>query len=595
MDLYTFTVYTGIYIFSLFISGLVFFIAWKKRKIPTSKIISIMMLSVTLWTLAGVFEVSAIPVPLKIFWSKMEYLGGTATPVLLFIFTLVYSKNEKWINPRNVILLFFIPILVVILVFTNEYHGLIWKGFQQGPEGTNSLIYYHGKAFWFFYIFYSYLLLLASTVLLLRTSASLPSVLGLQSFFIILALLFPWGASFLYITGINPIPGLELTRVSFVFTGLILAFAIIRLKLLELSPIARTTLIDNMNDGVIVLDDLVRIVDINASAGNLIMDNSDRIFGKSIHEIQWKSDSLKNYLLSDSSNRIEIISHSPVFSCLEIIKTPLSSEKQKVFGYLVVIHDITVTKKLESSLIENTKKLEEANADKDKFLKLLSHDLRNPLGTLLGLSEVLHHEFDDLPDQKRRSVISSIYSASEQTYLLVEGLLEWARQNTGQLVYHPEPLNIKEVIHDVTLLFMQQASLKNITISEMVPSPFHVVSDKNMLKTVLRNLMSNAIKFTPTGGSVIITGNNPGSDIPGKQQVSISVQDTGAGIPKENLKQLFQYNYKYSEKGTAGEKGSGLGLLLCKELLQKNGGTISVVSEVGKGSTFTITLPYANE
>lgn len=590
MALYTFTAYTGIYLISLVISILVMVIAWNKRQVRTSSILSLMMLGVSIWTLAGVFEVSAIPAHLKIFWSKMEYIGGTATPVLFFLFTLDYSKNEKWINTRNTCILFVIPVIEIFLVFTNEYHGLIWNGFKPGPEGTNSLIYIHGRAFWILYIFYSYILLLAGTVLLFRTSASLPHSLRLQTIFIIAALIFPWAASILYISRLNPLPGLELTRVSFMFTGLLLSFAILRLKLLELSPIARSILIDTMSDGIIVLDDFNRIVDINPSACRLVIKPGQNLVGKTIQEIVWESETLKDFLESSPLERIEITTNTPDLLCYEISKVPLVSYRNKLYGHLITIHDLTVRKKLEMSLAENTRQLREANVSKDNFFTLLSHDLRTPLGTIRSLAEILNTETDNLPKAKKQKLVSSIYSASEQTYLLLESLLEWAKQHTGQIGFNPEVINLKHIVNESFAQITDLANLKNIRISHDVDSTLGAYADRTMISTVLRNLLSNAIKFTPKGGMVKVSAEIDAHGSNGKM-IKISVTDTGIGISQQNQEKLFRLDKKFSIRGTDNEKGSGFGLILCKELVERNHGNISVKSEEGSGSSVWFTLP----
>ncbi|MEI6454788.1 MAG: two-component regulator propeller domain-containing protein [bacterium] len=234
---------------------------------------------------------------------------------------------------------------------------------------------------------------------------------------------------------------------------------------------------------------------------------------------------------------------------------------------------------------KQNRELKELNATKDKFFSIIAHDLRNPFNTILGLSDLLLSNFKNYEQEKIRKSVSDIRDATRHTHDLLENLLIWARTQTGTLDFKPVELNLGERIAEAIDLLKGQADKKNITLQASVLVDCGVTGDKNMIDTVLRNLVTNAIKFTPKNGEVIVSMAQVGTEC------EISVKDNGIGIAPENTKKLFKIHGKYSRKGTDQERGSGLGLILCREFVEKHGGKIWVESTPGVGSTFKFTLP----
>ena len=231
--------------------------------------------------------------------------------------------------------------------------------------------------------------------------------------------------------------------------------------------------------------------------------------------------------------------------------------------------------------------LENLNATKDKFFSLIAHDLKNPFNTIIGLSELLLYRFDSYPKEKIREFVTQIYNYSTHTYTLLDNMLQWARSQTRQIEVISEWINISDLIQENINLMQNKADEKNITIEPVIDHEAeHAYADENMVSTVIRNLLSNAIKFTPENGKVTIL-----SRVNRDQQIQISVEDTGIGISKENIPKLFSLGSGYSTHGTKSEKGTGLGLILCKEFVEKLHGKIWVESEPGQGSIFHVTLP----
>ncbi|MGE5478853.1 MAG: response regulator [Chloroflexota bacterium] len=241
--------------------------------------------------------------------------------------------------------------------------------------------------------------------------------------------------------------------------------------------------------------------------------------------------------------------------------------------------------KYNSKLKEYQEELKAVIASKDKFFSIIAHDLRSPFSGFLGLSEMLSEEFENLKQEDITQIAESMNKAAKRLFSLLENLLEWSRAQMGKLEYNPTAIRLQEAFQRNASIARIAAKEKNINIEIDVAENEIAWADSNVLNTVLRNLLSNAIKFTYNGGSVrILTQNLDDS-------YAVSVCDNGSGMAPEAISKLFSLETKQSTPGTNNEQGSGLGLLLCKELVEMNKGTITVQSEKGVGSIFTFTLP----
>ncbi len=257
--------------------------------------------------------------------------------------------------------------------------------------------------------------------------------------------------------------------------------------------------------------------------------------------------------------------------------------------YLIIqIQDITERKKAEEELKKYSEELKELNSSKDKFFSILAHDLKAPLHGLLGYAKILKEEEDNLEKREIKEFSASIYQLSENIYELINNLLEWSRLHTNRIEINLSSINLKTKTTEILELLQGNAYNKGIKISNTVEENLFVVTDGKILGSILQNLISNSIKFTNPGGEVLIkSGFSNGF-------VEISVEDNGIGIEPEKIKKLFKIDTNFSTEGTKGEIGTGLGLILCKEFVDKLGGNISVQSELGKGSTFSFSLPKEN-
>lgn len=240
---------------------------------------------------------------------------------------------------------------------------------------------------------------------------------------------------------------------------------------------------------------------------------------------------------------------------------------------------------LERKVELRTQKLKELNATKDKFFSIIAHDLKNPFNTLLGFAELIITNIHKYDKKQIEEFVRIIYKTAKNAYSLLENLLDWARSQTGRLEMKPENIDISGIVDENVELLSNTIKKKNIVLTNNIKKDVKAFADPNMIHTVIRNLLTNAVKYTEFKGKIEINSKSLG------KFVEITISDSGIGIKKENINKLFRIDMNFITKGTDDETGTGLGLIICKEFIQKSGGEIRVNSTFGKGSDFILKLP----
>jgi PAS domain S-box-containing protein len=341
-------------------------------------------------------------------------------------------------------------------------------------------------------------------------------------------------------------------------------------------------------------------------SGKLIYlnDTGLKLFGYSHEDL--KTDSLINQLVSPE-NHDEIRLHMEAVFGLKksdraimtgitksgltfpfsIHSVPIVSGN-KFIGIRGVIIDLTEQKRFEEQMQRNAEDLQAVINSKDKFFSIIAHDLRSPFTTFLGFTEILDEEIDTLPKEELKSIVTYMRTSAVNLYQLLENLLEWSLLHRDVTRFEPETVQLIPLVNNCINIIADNAKLKEIDLKVEIPDSLNVIADTHMLLTIIRNLLSNAVKFTHTGGSVTISAYATADHF-----VTLVVKDTGTGIKPDILKNLFIIDANNKTKGTDGELSTGLGLILCKEFVEKNGGKIWVESEEDKGSTFYFTVKNA--
>ncbi len=282
--------------------------------------------------------------------------------------------------------------------------------------------------------------------------------------------------------------------------------------------------------------------------------------------------------------------HSDNYKLLKLQKIELETIRENLEKTVKVrTADLTTTvDRLNEEILlhkRTQQKLNENIATKDKFFSIISHDLKSPFNTLIGFSEMLIEQFEDYERDKIKDFVNHIRESAVKTHKLLKNLLIWSQSQTGHMNFEPKQIDLKQIIENNIELIKSGINLKKVSVATNLSKINTAYADFNMIDTVVRNLLDNAIKYTPTEGNILIKTENPNG------LLKISIHDSGVGISSEDIQKLFKIDEKVVNPGTNNEKGAGLGLILCREFVEKNSGTISVSSMPGKGSSFSFTLP----
>jgi len=355
-------------------------------------------------------------------------------------------------------------------------------------------------------------------------------------------------------------------------------------------------MIDTIPDRIVAKDINGQFIICNkAMARYLGKENPEDIIGKNIidfrpFEISKKIlDDEKVFLKSGESQLVyeeykEDSSGKREWSMIK--KVPFYDIHKNLIGIVSVGRDITDRKITEIEIRRKNEQLRESNAEKDKLFSIIGHDLRSSFTNFLGLTQIMTEELYTLSYPDIKKIAESMRTSANNLYDLLGNLLEWAKIQRGMEEPDPKHIKLSKEVSDCVKLIAAPAGIKDVSIIINIPEDIEVFTDTNMFDTIIRNLVSNAIKFTPGGGKITISALYVSND-----NVEITISDTGIGMNSVQINKLFRINEQENRKGTDGEPSTGLGLILCKEIVGKLGGNINVESVVGEGTVFCVHLP----
>ncbi len=580
---FIFTPYSLLFLASSLVSFFASFIAWQRKNERGARELSFLMMSAGLWAFFVIPETAATVLVDKIFWSKVAYIGALSTPVLFLLFVARITGNDKFITRWNIIKLSAIPVIVFILALTNDYHKLIWTGFAPISPETNLTQYFHGLGFWIGYFSYSYILLSISSVLLFKLSISKIKHFKAQARAILLALLCPWFASVLYVSGSNPVPGFDLVPLSMIVSGTLLSVAIFRNRLLDLAPVARETLIETLKDGILVIDRHDRIQDINKSALNYLGINQPNIVGNDFYSLNIFYRRLSDAILSSEKNQMVEVEEGSG-------KRFYSVTKQEIKNYpgsrLVVIRDKSDEIQREKDLMFAMKRAEESDRLKSSFVANLSHEIRTPINVITGFLEVLNQ--DDIKKEEQVVYVDLLRKNTDRILATLNDIIEISKIEAGQAVLTETQINLNEIMDFLYNIFKKESDVKGLEL-ECVKSLENrealITIDRPKLVTILTNLLKNSLKFTEKGE--ISFGYRLDND-----KLIFYVKDSGIGIPENRKEMIFNRFVQAEQTMNRPYEGAGLGLSIVKAYVEMLGGRIMVNSTEGSGSEFYFSIRY---
>jgi diguanylate cyclase (GGDEF)-like protein/PAS domain S-box-containing protein len=385
-----FSFYSVILFISAVTSAFTAYLARRQRAAPGRDSLVWLMIAVAEWSFAAALETASLGVPAKVFFSKVEYLGAVSAPVLYLLFVLEYTRLDNRLTPRKMLLIWLIPAVTLILAATNDWHGLVWNSFT--PSANNLLIYSHGAWFWIFAP-YEYLMIAVGVIILVWAFIRFPKQFRRQIGTLIAGSSMPILGNVIYIAGLSPVPGLDLTPVMFTLTGLTLTLGIFKFRLFELVPIARDTLVESMSDGVLVLDDQSRIVDINPAAQQLIGSSAKSAVGQPADVLLAAWPELVSQYSNTLKAQAEICLTQEPPRYVELRISPIYNRRGRFTGRLITFRDITESKLAQQAVARNAREMEalyetslEINAQPDlsSLLYALVQRATRLLGTTMG-------------------------------------------------------------------------------------------------------------------------------------------------------------------------------------------------------------------
>lgn len=557
-------------------SIIIFYLLSKRRNAPGALYYAFAGLSSFVWCVGYAIEFFATTLEYKFIGVQIQYFFGIPfVPIFWFAAAINFNTSGKRPFTKELIFILVVPVVTMLLLWTNNAHHLVYATMKLVESGNFLLIEKEVGIWYYVNVAYSYLAMLIGTIILLRSVFRSKDIYRMQLILFLVASILPWIANLLYLIGMNSFMRVDVTPIGFACSTVLIGFAVLKYGLFEIVPAAHQLVIESMNNGLIVLDTQNRIVDINPAMQNII--GKTNALGHYLKDL-FKELNVEFEMPGTTAHKTEIQIGDQIF---ELAISAVYNKHRNIAGRILNFYNITERKKAE-------KELRDLNSAKDKLFSIIAHDLKNPFFGIIGFSEILCEDYDELSDDERKKFAKDINELADNTHTMLENLLEWSRQQTGRIEFNPKNFDVTSLIHESINAAYHQAKIKNIKIDSRVSGTIKVHADQNMINTVIRNLLSNAIKFTMPGGHIEVT------TAMNDTKVLISIKDNGVGMDENTLRKLFNINDTIKSSGTSGEKGTGLGLILCKEFVERNGGSISVQSVLDNGSTFTFSIPTVN-
>ncbi|MFP3897542.1 MAG: histidine kinase N-terminal 7TM domain-containing protein [Anaerolineales bacterium] len=563
------------------------FLSWRWRETPGAFALSFLMLAIAQWGLLVAFENAAVRESQKILWSKLSYIGIAASPVLLLVFVLRYTRQDEVVSPRFFASLWVIPVLTLALVLTNDWHHLIWTrvGVHLDPA-RNVLLYEYGLWFWF-WTAYAYCLLVAATFFLVRMILRYRHIYRLQAALLLLAILFSWLGNVLYMADVGLLAGRDLTPLSFALAATLLFLNIHRFRLLDLVPIAREAVIENMEEGVLVVDRENRIVDANPAALELLgLDPSS--IGKKVEEALSAWPELVDVYRDETELRCEVCHEGASCHYLNACLSRLHDGRGRFRGRLVVVNDITAQKLLEEQL-RQAQKMEAVG----RLAGGIAHEFNNLLTVINGYAEMSLTSLDK--GDPIREDLEQVLEAGRRAARLTGRLLTFSRRRSMEV----EVVDPRDVLTDIHHM-LEPVVDKDVRLeTEIAEALGKIKVDRGRLQEALLNLVTNAqdaIGEKNDGEGVVTIGaRNVDFATPVKgylpvergEYVLMEVRDTGVGMGADIQERIFEPFFTTKEVGD----GTGLGMAIVYGTVEAFGGGIEVDSAPGRGTSVRIYIP----
>jgi signal transduction histidine kinase len=564
------------------------YLSWKRRELPIAISYGLAVLTGAFYTFGYAFEIVSDTLEQIRFWLRIEYIGIPFGPVLWFIMVLQYTGRQSFVRKRMVALLMVIPILTCVAHYTNEWHHLFYKSMTMNESEGLPLVFLVKGPLYKVHVAYSYILVVIGMGLLIQMYRKAKPHIKKQIALMMIGSCGPYGFTLIYLSGIFYMP-IDLSPFGFVFSGVFYMWGIYQFNMLRLAPLALQKVFESMQDAVIVFDLDNCLTSFNQSANRVIEGLHKKRIGQPAVQVFVHYPVLLERIMQEPSSKSKVqISGQADEPFYNVHMSFVSDNNQKPVGKMLLLSDVTETVRSEERLLDNARQLSELNTFKDKMFNVVAHDIRDPLAVLINLMELMEDEMQACGED-HEEIVHEMGQQIQNTFTLVESLLDWFRSQRGGMVFNPVERDLAYAVQTNLRLLLVRSEGKHIQVISEIPKGTFVYADKEMLDLIIRNLLSNAIKFTDSGGSIRLKADRR------DDKMIVSVSDTGEGLSSDQAKTLLQEAYPISSAGTAGERGVGLGLTLCREFVRFNGGEIWFESTPAQGSTFYFSIPTPPE
>ncbi len=617
-------------------SALITLVIWRRWRAPGAVPLAVLMGAVAFWSLAYMVSLATTTLAAQLFWANMTFFGIVLVPVSWFTFALFYTDHGDWLTRRRLLLLLIMPLTTLAMVWTNDRHGLFRSEVYLVNTGSFVVLEATLGSFFWVHTAYSYLLLLLGTFLLLRNLLRMSPPYRRQAGGLLIGVVTPWVGNALYLSGLSPFPYLDITPFALGISGVALTWDLLHSGLFELVPIAHSTVLRSIEDSVIVLDEYARIVDINPAALALLNRSHREVWGRPAADVfSTEMEMIERYRQVNEVHEELILHADNDLRAFDLRISPIYDRNRNLKGRVIVLHDITARKRNAAELQRQNEELtalanenarlynavqqelaerkqaemalllakeaaEVSSRAKSRFLGNMSHELRTPLTAILGYAHLLELEIHEQGYENLVHDIEAIQAAGQHLLCLISDVLDLTRIEAEKLDLHLESFAIATLVQEAADMVMPLVTKNGNTLQiECPPDSGMMYADATRVRQVLLNVLGNAAKFTRCGQIVlrVIVGAETahveavGYESGAPPFVIFQISDTGIGIAPEQQQRLFQAFVQVDDTSTRKYGGSGLGLAISDQLCRLMGGAISVTSEPGKGSTFTIALP----
>jgi PAS domain S-box-containing protein len=548
--------------------------AWRQRAVVGAGP-ALTLLGTAIWSAGYAVAIGVHDPTWRIIWAKVQHVGIALTSVAMAIFVLHYIGLKKWLTWRNLALLAVVPTVGLLLAWTNESHKLIWASIEFRALGSLALLdLSYGPYFWFYFA-YNYLILLFGAGMFLRAALRSPHLQRRQATILLIGTLCPGVALLIYLAGWSPWPELDLAPLGYSLGSLVLAWGLFRYRLFDIVPVARDKVIENMGDGVLVIDTQGRIVDANPAMLEIIGYPAGAVIGRPVAQILSGYLDLAEYFDAPETQSQFTMVEGEAQRYFDLLFSPLYGDRNELTGRVVVLREVTERKRGESER-------ERLISELDAFAHTVAHNLKSPLASMIGYAEFLEAYSSSLSNKDLQQNLRSIVWDGRKMNNIIDELLLLASMREEEVLIRP--LEMERIVTEV----LKRSSFMIEEYRAEIVKPDHwpvALGYDPWVEEVWVNYISNAIKYGGQPPRVEL-----GADEPEQGMVRFWVRDNGLGISEADKSRLFT---PFSRIGRVQAKGQGLGLSIVRRVVERLGGQVGVESTIGQGTLFYFRLPAA--